>query len=60
MNAANEAAVAAFLAGRIAFYDIPKIIEKVCNGTVFASNPSARDILATHEEAIARAREMIV
>lgn len=31
LNAANEVAVSSFIAGKISFVDIPKIIEKVCS-----------------------------
>ena len=51
MNAANEAAVAAFLAGRIAFYDIPRTIARVMDGVNFVGNPSLDDIFATHNQA---------
>ena len=51
MNAANEAAVAAFLAGRIAFYDIPRTIARVMDGVNFVANPSLDDIFATHNQA---------
>ena len=59
MNAANEAAVAAFLERRIGFYDIPSVIERVCAGVNFAARPSVQDIFDTHEEAFARALELI-
>ena len=51
MNAANEAAVAAFLAGRIAFYDIPRTITRVMDGVNFVADPSLDDIFATHNQA---------
>jgi len=51
MNAANEAAVAAFLAGRIAFYDIPRTIMRVMDGVNFVAYPSLDDIFATHNQA---------
>ena len=51
MNAANEAAVAAFLAGRIAFYDIPRTIMRVMDGVNFVADPSLDDIFATHNQA---------
>jgi len=51
MNAANEAAVAAFLAGRIAFYDIPRTIMRVMDGVNFVADPSLDDIFATHHQA---------
>ena len=51
MNAANEAAVASFLAGRIAFYDIPRTIMRVMDGVNFVADPSLDDIFATHNQA---------
>ena len=60
MNAANEAAVAAYLHRQIGFYDIPRVIERVCDGTVFAEKPTAEDILATNDEAYSKALELIV
>ena len=51
MNAANEAAVAAFLSGRIAFYDIPRTIMRVMDGVNFVADPSLDDIFATHNQA---------
>ena len=51
MNAANEAAVAAFLAGRIAFYDIPRTIMRVMDGVNFVADPSLDDVFATHNQA---------
>ena len=59
LNAANEAAVAAYLQDRIGFYDISSIVEKVVAGVNFAANPSLDDIFATHEESYRRACEMI-
>jgi 1-deoxy-D-xylulose-5-phosphate reductoisomerase len=47
LNAANEQAVALFLAEKIHFLDIPKVIEKVCDKhrADFTSTPSLDDIL---------------
>lgn len=47
LNAANEQAVALFLAEKIAFLDIPKVIEKTCNSfrDHNPSQPSLEDIL---------------
>ena len=55
MNAANEAAVAAYLKDRIGFYDIPRIISRVMDSMAFIANPTLEDIFATHEEAYRRA-----
>jgi 1-deoxy-D-xylulose-5-phosphate reductoisomerase len=48
LNAANEQAVALFLAEQIEFLDIPKVIEKVCDKHRADNNliPSLDDILA--------------
>jgi 1-deoxy-D-xylulose-5-phosphate reductoisomerase len=48
LNAANEQAVALFLAEQISFLDIPKVIEKVCDNhrVDFNLTPSLDDILA--------------
>lgn len=48
LNGANEQAVALFLAEKIHFIDIPKVIEKVCDKhrADFTSTPSLDDILA--------------
>ena len=59
MNAANEAAVAAFLKDQIGFYDIPKIISRVMDGVKFAQEPSLDDIFATHEEAFQMAGSLL-
>ena len=59
MNAANEAAVAAYLKDKIGFYDIPEIISRVMAGLNFAQEPSLDDIFATHEEAFQMACELI-
>jgi len=48
LNAANEQAVALFLAEKIDFLDIPRLIETVCDRFVSknTSNPNLEDILA--------------
>ncbi len=51
MNAANEAAVAAYLQDRISFYEIPSAIARVLDGVDFAASPSLDDVFATHEAA---------
>ena len=59
MNAANEAAVAAFLNDQIGFYDITDVVaECMANGT-FLKNPSLDDIFQTNEEAYRQAAEII-
>ncbi len=53
LNAANEVAVAAFLAGRCGFMDIPRVIEQTMNSL----QGQAADSLEVLLEADARARE---
>ena len=59
LNAANEAAVAAYLKDRIGFYDIPRIAQECMEGANFVANPSLDDIFATDEWAKIRANELI-
>lgn len=59
LNAANEAAVSAFLQDRIGFYDISNIAEKCMNGVDFVAEPSLDDIFATNDEVYAKAQGMI-
>jgi len=59
MNAANEAAVAAYLQDRIRFYDIPDIISRVVGGMDFAPDPSLDDILSTDKDSFEKATELI-
>lgn len=58
MNAANEAAVAAFLKDGIRFYDIPEIISACMAGVNFVENPTVEDLLATNAEVYRAAAEM--
>ena len=57
MNAANEVAVAAFLQGKIPFSAIPDVITGTMFRTPFVAKPSLEEIFATHEQAMALARE---
>ena len=59
MNAANEAAVAAFLQERIGFYDITDIVADCMAGADFAVNPDLDTIFKTNEETLAKAAEKI-
>ena len=59
MNAANEAAVAAYLRDEIGFYDIPDVIAHVMAAVPFVARPLPEDIFATHAEASARAQSFI-
>ena len=58
LNAANEAAVHAYLEDRIGFYDIADIASKCCAGVNFVASPSIEDIFATDREVFLKAREM--
>ena len=57
MNAANEAAVAAYLQDKIGFYDIPDTIARVMDGIPFIPTPSLEEIFSTHESAFQMARQ---
>lgn len=59
MNAANEAAVAAFLQGKIGFYDITDVVAECMDGADFAADPDLDTIFATNEAAYAMATEII-
>ena len=59
MNAANEAAVAAFLQERIAFYDITRVVEECMSGADFVAEPDLDTIFRSNEEAYAKAVEKI-
>ena len=50
LNAANEVAVAAYLKGRIGFYDISRINQKCLAGLNFVADPSLEDIFETNAE----------
>lgn len=58
MNAANEAAVAAFLKDGIRFYDIPEIISACMAGVNFVEKPTVDDLLSTNAEVYRAATEM--
>ena len=45
MNAANEAAVHAFLENKIRFLDIQRLIRKMMDGHILIKNPALGDIL---------------
>ena len=59
MNAANEAAVTAFLDEKIGFDRIPRIIRKVMSGHRVKRDPDLKDILNADKEARIRAEEVI-
>ena len=60
LNAANEAAVAAYLKDRIGFYDIARIAKECMAGADFVANPSLDDIFASNDWALRRANELII
>ena len=59
MNAANEVAVAAYLRDKIAFYDIPLIVERSMAGADFVENPDVDAIFATDASVRAYASSLI-
>jgi 1-deoxy-D-xylulose-5-phosphate reductoisomerase len=59
LNAANEVAVAAFLERRIAFLDIPRLIEAVLGKVPRAEVCALQDVLDADAAARAAAREWI-
>ncbi|MBF9232533.1 1-deoxy-D-xylulose-5-phosphate reductoisomerase [Microvirga alba] len=62
LNAANEIAVAAYMAGHIGFYDISKYVERVCSsfaGGSVAAPATVSDALVIDGEAREAARRLI-
>mgnify|MGYP002625071100 CR=1 FL=1 len=59
MNAANEAAVAAFLEGRLPFHGIRRVIEEVMDEIPFARFTGVGDAIETNREALAMANYKI-
>ena len=62
LNAANEVAVEAFLAGRIPFWAIPALVEEVCAGRAAASAAAPADVaaaLAIDQDARNHARDLL-
>ena len=59
MNAANEAAVVAFLQDKIGFYQITDIVQECMEGSEFVAHPDLETIFATNESTLAKAQEMI-
>lgn len=49
-NAANERVVARFIEGKIAFLDIPRLIEKAMDNHRIINTPSLKEILNTEQE----------
>jgi 1-deoxy-D-xylulose-5-phosphate reductoisomerase len=62
LNAANEIAVEAYMAGRIGFYDISEMVGRVCStflGRNIAAPATVADALAIDEEARGAARQFL-
>ena len=59
MNAANEAAVEAFLQDRIGFYQITDVVQECMAGADFVANPDLDTIFATNEVTLSKAQEAI-
>ncbi|ADV83735.1 1-deoxy-D-xylulose-5-phosphate reductoisomerase [Terriglobus saanensis] len=59
LNASDEIAVAAFLAGNLPFLGIPRTIEEVLARTTASSPATIADVLALDQQARALAREII-
>ncbi len=59
LNAANEEAVEAFLAGRCGFLDVSRVAEAVLGGHVPREPGSVSDVVAADAEARSRARELL-
>ena len=59
MNAANEAAVAAFLEDKIGFYDITRVVSECMDGADFVASPDLDTIFQTNSVTLAKAGETI-
>lgn len=59
MNAANEAAVAAYLRDRIPFYGISDVIGECMERFSFIEKPTLEDIFSTNEEAYSMTESLI-
>ena len=59
LNAANEAAVAAYLQDRIPFYGITDVAGECMECTPFVADPSVEDIFKTNEETYSLAQRKI-
>jgi len=59
LNAANEAAVAAVLEGKLAFYKIPKVIESMMEQTNWIENPNFEELENCHFATITKTNELI-
>ena len=59
MNAANEAAVAAFLQEKIGFYDITDVVNECMSKVDFIAHPDLDSIFTTNTETLRKAEEII-
>ena len=59
MNAANEAAVEAFLQDKIGFYQITDVVQECMAGADFVVSPDLDTIFATNEITLSKAQEAI-
>ena len=59
LNAADEVAVEAFLARRLPFTDIPRVVDEVLRQTVRSRLASIEDVLSCDREARERARRLL-
>ena len=59
MNAANEAAVAAYLKERIGFYEITDIVERCMDDGPFITSPDMDDIFRTNDETLKMAGDLM-
>ena len=59
MNAANEAAVAAFLQEKIGFYDITDVVRECMEGADFAAAPDLDTIFETNSRTLVQAAGII-
>ena len=59
LNAANEAAVAAFLHDKIGFYDISGVVSDCIASVGFIAEPTIEEIFSTNDEVFAKAKEKI-
>lgn len=60
LNAANEVAVEAFLHDKIAFLDIPYVIEKSMQKAIFEAKPDLNSLCLTNKEVRALASELCI
>lgn len=59
LNAANEKAVAAFLAGKIRFIDMPRFVEDVMESTPFIGHVNLNELVASNTMALSVSEEKI-